>query len=269
MMKKEVFEFNGFTATILIPDNPNGKWIWKTEFFTAFDDAERALFDMGYTRVYYQISDKYGSYKAVRLMHLFHLHILEKYNLEKRANLFGFSRGGLYAFNYALFYPEYVNKVYLDAPVLDMKTWPPKGSIEQTQVYKEYSLNEQTLQTFDGNPIDNLEEFFALNIPLMVVAGVVDSVVPYSENSGKLLEYCKEYRYDMAWALRAGLVPTKDATPNTTPILRRTINSPNPAHNIRKTSALSRYSGSTHARDISAMLPRYFFILDILYSFSV
>ena len=39
----------------------NGKWIWKTEFFDAFDQAERALLERGYTRVYYQISDEYGS----------------------------------------------------------------------------------------------------------------------------------------------------------------------------------------------------------------
>ena len=35
MMKEEVFqfEFNGHVATVICPENPNGKWIWKTEFF--------------------------------------------------------------------------------------------------------------------------------------------------------------------------------------------------------------------------------------------
>jgi hypothetical protein len=120
-------------------------------------------------------------------MHAFHLFVIEKYRLNKQANLFGFSRGGLYAFNYALFYPEYVAKVYLDAPVLDMKTWPPEGSVERGQVYDEYCLNKDTFEKFTGNPVDNLEEFFALGIPLMVIAGVVDSVVPYKENAEKLL----------------------------------------------------------------------------------
>lgn len=192
MFKIEEFEFNGYQATVIIPEDPNGKWIWKTEFFYAFDQAEVALCERGYTRVYYQISNKYGSYNAVRLMHAFHLFVTEKYGLEAKASLFGFSRGGLYAFNYALFYPEYVEKVYLDAPVLDMKTWPPEGSVERGQVYDEYCLNEQTFQSFKGNPIDNLQEFFSLRIPLMVVAGALDSVVPFEKNAGKLLAYCEQ-----------------------------------------------------------------------------
>lgn len=190
-MRTEEFEFNGYRATVIIPEKPNGKWIWKTEFLYAFDKAEVALCEKGYTRVYYQISDKYGSCNAVRLMHAFHWFVVKKYGLQKKANLFGFSRGGLYAFNYALFYPEDVEKVYLDAPVLDMKTWPPKNSKEQMQLFDEYGLNEETLLAFKGNPIDNLSEFFALDIPLMIVAGMVDSVVPYKDNAGKLLEYCK------------------------------------------------------------------------------
>ena len=32
-MRKEEFEVNGYKATVLIPENPNGKWIWKTKFF--------------------------------------------------------------------------------------------------------------------------------------------------------------------------------------------------------------------------------------------
>jgi pimeloyl-ACP methyl ester carboxylesterase len=91
-----------------------------------------------------------------------------------------------------LFYRDYVEKVYLDAPVLDMKTWPPKGSVERGQVFDEYGLNADTYETFKGNPIDNLDEFFALNIPLLIVAGGADEVVPFDKNAGKLLSYAKE-----------------------------------------------------------------------------
>ena len=197
MSKIETFMFNGYEATVIIPENPNGKWIWKTEFLYAFDQAERALLDEGYTRVYYGISDKYGSYNAVRLMRKFYAYIIERFSLNKKCMLFGFSRGGLYAFNFALFYPEYVEKVYLDAPVLDLKTWPPKGSIEQTQMFEEYGLNEETLKTFKGNPIDNLKEFFELSIPLLIIAGGKDEVVPFEKNTGKLMQYCKDNCIDI------------------------------------------------------------------------
>lgn len=122
------YEFNGYKAVVIVPEKPNGKWIWKTEFLYAFDQAEKQLSKMGYTRVYYEISNMYGDYRAVRLMRRFYTHVIGKFNLEDKCTLFGFSRGGLYAFNYALYYPETVKKIYLDAPVLDLKTWPKKAS---------------------------------------------------------------------------------------------------------------------------------------------
>ena len=187
----KTFTFNGYTGTVMIPAPPNGKWIWKTEFLYAFDQAERALVEQGYTRVNYAICDKYGSYNAVRLMHKFYAFVVKEFGLNEKCSLFGFSRGGLYAFNFALFYPECGDKGYLDAPVLDLKSWPPKGSVEQGQMFEEYGLNADTLRTFKGNPIDNLDEFFALNLPLLLIAGGCDEVVAFEENSGKLIEHCK------------------------------------------------------------------------------
>ena len=198
------FEFNGFEATVIRPENPNGKWIWKTEFLYAFDAAERSLLDLGYTRVYYQISDKYGSYHAVRLMHAFHKHVVDRFSLEDRCVLFGFSRGGLYAFNYALFYPEYVDKIYLDAPVLDMRTWPEEGSENREQVYREYSLTPETIKTFNGHPIENLGEFFSHGIPLLLVAGDADEIVPFEKNSLGMIEYCRDNGIDIAYVVKPG-----------------------------------------------------------------
>ena len=188
-MKKEEFVFNGFDATILIPDNFNGKWIWKTEFFYAFDKAEKALFDMGYARVYYQISDMYGSDHAARLMHQFHLQVAKNHGLTTKPCLFGFSRGGLYAFNYALYYPECVDKIYLDAPVLNLKSWPPKDSEEHKQMLNEYMLNESTFETFKFSPIDRLEELSTSKLPILLIAGLKDTVVPYNENGKIMADY--------------------------------------------------------------------------------
>ena len=196
------FEFNGYEATVIRPENPNGKWVWKTEFLYAFDTAERELLDRGYTRVYYQISDKYGSYHSVRLMHEFYKHVVREFALEDKCLLFGFSRGGLYAFNFALFYPECVDKIYLDAPVLDMRSWPPEGSENRNQVYREYSLTPETIKTFGGHPIENLSEFFSHGIPLILVAGGADEVVPFEENSGKMIEYCKQNNINITYIIK-------------------------------------------------------------------
>lgn len=203
-MTEQKFIFNGYEAVIVRPDTPNGKWIWKTEFLYAFDKAEKDLCKDGYTRVYYSVSDKYGSYHAIRLMHKFHLHIIKELHLEEKCFLFGFSRGGLYAFNYALTYPEYVEKVYLDAPVLDMRSWPWDGSAERDQVYEEYDLTPETLKHFKGHPIENLEEYFSLNIPTLLVAGDSDEIVPYEENSLKMITYCKEHNIPLEYYVKPG-----------------------------------------------------------------
>lgn len=218
-MKEYKFTFQGHEATVLRPDKPNGKWIWKTEFLYAFDKAEQELLDLGYTRVYYQVSNRYGSYRALRWMHEFHKFVVQEFGLDEKCFLFGFSRGGLYAFNYALFYPEFVEKIYLDAPVLDMRTWPPKGSVEREQVYEEYDLTEETLGHFKGHPIENLPEFFALNLPLLLVAGDADESVPFEANAKRMIDYCQENGIKITSIVKPGCKHHPHSLEDTTPIL--------------------------------------------------
>ena len=213
-------EFGGFPVTVIRPENPNGKWVWKTEFLYAFDQAERALLENGYTRVYYQISDKYGSYNAVRLMRAFHRFVVREFQLQEKAVLFGFSRGGLYAFNFTLFYPDCVEKVYLDAPVLDLKDWPVADSIEQKQMLEEYGLNRETLLSFRGNPVDNLRKFFALGIPLLLVAGGKDELVHFEKNAGVVIEYCKRNGVEIEYIVKPECGHHPHSLGDVTPIVK-------------------------------------------------
>ena len=219
-MKEMTWTFNGYNVYVERPEKPNGKWIWKTEFFHAFDAAERKLLDMGYTRVYYSISAKYGSYNAIRLMHEFHKHIIKELDLCEKPSLFGFSRGGLYAFNYTLFYPEWVEKVYLDAPVLDMRTWPLHPSKERNEVYAEYGLNEETIGTFGGHPVENLPEYFSLRIPTLLVAGGADEVVPYEANSKKMIDYCEANGIPLTYFVKPECLHHPHSLEDVTPIIK-------------------------------------------------
>ena len=220
-MRKEEFEVNGYKATVLIPENPNGKWIWKTEFFYAFDQAECALFDKGYTRVYYKVSDMYGSTRAVRLMRNFHKELLKKFSfLEEQAILFGFSRGGLYAFNYALYYPESISKIYLDAPVLNLKSWPPKNCIEQKQFFEEYNIGLETFEAFRDSPIDHMEEFFEYKIPVLLVAGDSDEDVPFTENGQIMIDKAKELNANVKFILKKGCGHHPHSLENVQPIVK-------------------------------------------------
>ena len=225
MEKVITYEFNGRQATVIVPEKPNGKWIWKTEFLYAFDNAEVELLKMGYIRVYYNLNDMYGDYRAVRMMHNFYLHIIDKFNLDKKCILFGFSRGGLYAFNYTLSYPDTVDKVYLDAPVLDLTTWPKKAK-EGTemrrcydQMIERYNFIDQTVKTFIDMPINNLSEFFAHKIPLLIVAGDSDDVVDFTLNSKKIIDYCKTNNLPLKYIVKKGCKHHPHSLEDVEPIL--------------------------------------------------
>ena len=85
-MQEIKLEFNGYAATVIRPENPNGKWIWKTEFLHAFEEAELSLLNMGYTRVTYEIHNMWGSPRAIRLMRDFHAFVTKEFNLTERWN---------------------------------------------------------------------------------------------------------------------------------------------------------------------------------------
>ncbi len=187
----EEFEFGGRYSTVIKPENPRADkaYIWRTEFLGAFDYCDKEMLERGFYLVYHKVSDMYGCDESLEYLHAFHLEIIEKYGFPKEAILFGFSRGGLYAFNYAVKYPEYARLLYLDAPVLCVRSWPggygasPRYEKEWEECKACYKLTDESALDFKGNPLDKID---MINIPIILVAGLVDKVVPYAEN-GKIL----------------------------------------------------------------------------------
>ena len=220
MEKIYKFQFHGARAEVVVPENANGEWVWKTEFFHAFEQAEVALFEKGYTRVYYQISDKFGSNDAGRLMRRFHKELLKRFSfLEEKPSLFGFSRGGLYAYNYALYYPECVKKLYLDAPVLNLRSWPWHKGANHDLFCKEYNVNEQTCETFRGSHVDTVAEFAEYDIPLLIVAGDKDATVPIEENTYVFDNYYKSIGKSFELIVKEGVGHHPHSLEDVTPIV--------------------------------------------------
>ena len=188
--RREDFTFEGHDCILVHPDHPreDKAWVWRCEFFDAFAQVDEAMARAGYYVAYIRLSDRYGCPSAVQDMEAFRRMMVEARGLRDRPHLFGFSRGGLYAVNYALAYPEHTGKLYLDAPVLDIRSWPGgrgKGAGNE-KCWREclacYGLTEETAARFARNPLDRAEELAALHIPVVLVAGGADQVVPYDEN---------------------------------------------------------------------------------------
>lgn len=184
------FRFDGHDCILVKPHKaaPGNPWVWRAEFFDAFAQVDEAMAAAGYHVAYVCLSDRYGCPSAVEDMEKFRAFLTSAYQLAEKALLFGFSRGGLYSVNYALAYPQNVDKLYLDAPVLDIRSWPgPHGKTGGTlSCWEEckacYGLTEEEAAVYSRNPLDRAEEMAATGIPVILVAGGADELVPYDEN---------------------------------------------------------------------------------------
>lgn len=207
------FEVDGRAALLVKPKTPAaGKpWIWRTEFFGHEPQGDIALLGAGWHVAYYKVSDMYGAPSSIDLMAKFHDFVTRTYGLNQRTVLEGFSRGGLYAFNFAATHPGKTAALYLDAPVLDIRSWPggkgkgagSKGNWEQA--LKIYDLSEETAPAFKGNPLDRIEPVAKAGIPIIAVCGDADKVVPYLENTAQLEKRYKELGGNIEVILKPGV----------------------------------------------------------------
>jgi pimeloyl-ACP methyl ester carboxylesterase len=211
------FEWAGRPCVLVQPKEaaPGKPWIWRTEFFDHQPQVDLALLGKGWHVAYMNAKDLYGSPRAIALFNEFYAHLVIHAGLAKRPVLEGFSRGGLYAANFAATHPTRVAALYLDAPVLDLRSWPGRNrsSREWTQMLEAYGLTEEKFATFRGNPVDKVDRLAAAKIPVIIVAGDADDVVPYAENGGVL-----EKRYRAAGvAFQAILKPGGGHHPHSLP----------------------------------------------------
>ncbi|MEA3207191.1 MAG: hypothetical protein QOE70_248 [Chthoniobacter sp.] len=188
------FAVAGHDGLIVKPKAPaEGKpWIWRTEFFGHEPQGDLALLAAGWHVAFFKVSDMYGAPPAIALMEQFHTHVTREFGLSKRAVLEGFSRGGLYAVNFAAAHPDQAAGLYLDAPVLDIRSWPGgKGASKGdarcwAQALQIYGLTEETAPAFKGNPLDQLDPLAKAGIPILSVVGDADTTVPLAENTALL-----------------------------------------------------------------------------------
>ena len=124
--QRKDFKLDGHECILGMPKevHPGKPWVWRAEFIGAFDYADRALLEKGWLIANMMISDMYGCPESISLMEMFYQYIIEEEGLNKKADLFGFSRGGLYSVNYTVKNPETISTLYLDAPVMNVTSWP-------------------------------------------------------------------------------------------------------------------------------------------------
>jgi lysophospholipase L1-like esterase/pimeloyl-ACP methyl ester carboxylesterase len=188
---KLTFASHGRAAQLVLPkaSAPGNPWIWRTEFFGVEPQADLALLERGYHVAYLDVQNLYGGPAALEAMDQFYTEMRTDRKLSAKVVLEGFSRGGLFAFNWAALHPDRVAALYVDAPVCDFKSWPGgkgKGTgspADWERCKKAYDLTEEQALVYPLNPIDNLKPLADAKIPILSVCGDADKTVPFDENT--------------------------------------------------------------------------------------
>lgn len=190
-IKKLDFRVADRSCLLIVPDTPlpGNPWIWRTEFFGAFPAADIALAKRGVHVGYIDMQDMYGAPPSMKLMDAYYNYVKRQYKLSPKPVLEGFSRGGLFAFNWAAKNPQKVSALYVDAPVCDFRSWPGgKGKgvgspADWERLCKVYKMTPEQAMKSKLAPIDNLAPIAKAKIPILAVVGDADNVVPVEENT--------------------------------------------------------------------------------------
>ncbi|HEY5313507.1 MAG TPA: prolyl oligopeptidase family serine peptidase [Pirellulales bacterium] len=207
------FEVAGRAALLIVPKQaaPGRPWIWRTEFFGHEPQADVALLGKGFHAAYINVQNMYGGPEAMRLMDAFYADLRQRHQLAAKAVLEGFSRGGLFAFNWAARNPDKVACIYADAPVCDFKSWPggkgrgPGSKADWERCLRAYGLTEAEALVYKLNPVDNLSPLARAGIPLLLVCGDADDVVPMPENTRLVEERYKQLGGSIAVIAKPGV----------------------------------------------------------------
>ncbi len=188
---RDDFTVDGRTCILVRPHQPaEGRpWIWRTEFFGNEPEADVALLARGFHVAYMNVQNMYGAPIALDHMDRFYEHLTHEIGLSPKTVLEGFSRGGLFAFNWAARHPDRVAAIYVDAPVCDIKSWPGgqrsgKYAADWRRMLEAYGFkSDQEALDYKLNPVDNLARLADAHIPILAIAGEADDVVPIDQNT--------------------------------------------------------------------------------------
>jgi pimeloyl-ACP methyl ester carboxylesterase len=208
------FVVDGCNCLVVVPKTaaPGKPWIWRTEFFGHEPQADIGLVEKGFHAVYMDVQNMYGAPVAMKHMDAFYDRLTGQHGLSKKTVLEGFSRGGLFAFNWAALHPDRVACIYVDAPVCDFKSWPGgkgkgKGSPGDWQkLQKDYHFKDEAeALAYTKNPIDNLKPLADAGVPLLHVCGDADDIVPVAENTKVLQERYEKLGGKITVILKKGI----------------------------------------------------------------
>ena len=188
------FSFEGRDAIVILPKNPRKdcKWLLKTEYFGAFPSFELEMLERGYALAHLKSTTRWCPPEDTDARARFCEFLQSEFGFASQCMPVGMSCGGMQAVYLAAKYPHLVAALYLDAPVLNLLSCPCGVGVASNKLYAEFEkamgMTASDLINYRNHPIDHVEELLSANLPVMLVCGDSDGVVPYSENGKHLAD---------------------------------------------------------------------------------
>src|SRR5258706_11799326 len=133
--------------------------------------------------------EAYGSPASHRLFDALYRRVNEKRKFAAKPCLFGRSRGGLWVSSWAIANPERVAGIIGIYPVFDFRTYP--GLAQAAPAYG-LTAAELEARAVEFNPIARIDVLARARVPVSLIHGDVDKVVPLKENSAEFVRRYKE-----------------------------------------------------------------------------
>jgi lysophospholipase L1-like esterase/pimeloyl-ACP methyl ester carboxylesterase len=185
------FTFEGRECKVVKPKHAavGHPWIWRARFWGHEPQTEIALLERGFHVVYCDVAEMFGNQQAVTLWNRFYK-LINRAGLSQKGVLEGMSRGATYALNWAAENPGKVSCVYIDNPLLDLKTWPAgkknrnNSKNEFEDFKKDYNLKtEADIEGFKGSPMDKIDKIVKGKYNMLILSADADSALSPQENA--------------------------------------------------------------------------------------
>ncbi len=160
------------------------------------DEAERWMHEQflsaGIAVAGIDVGEAYGSPASHVVFDALYDELTKQRGFAAKPCLFGRSRGGLWTSSWAIAHPDRIAGIIGIYPVYDFRTYPTLAKAAPA-----YSMTPEELdkRSSELNPIERIERLAIAKIPVTIIHGDDDKVVPLKENSAELLR-----RYEAAGA---------------------------------------------------------------------
>ena len=233
--KRLDFAFEGHEAILVVPNEPtpDKRWLFKTEYFGAFPNFEIEMLGKGYYIAHVQNTTRWclpeDTQRQLRFADFLHT----EFGLHEKIVTVGMSCGGMQAIYLSAAAPERIALCYVDAPVMNLLSCPfnlgaldcedPQIITRREKMSAEFTaargLTLAQMLNYRHHPIDCVPKLIENKVPVFLVAGDSDKVVPYDENGAQLYRMYTEANATIQLILKPGCDHHPHGLEDNTPLI--------------------------------------------------